>query len=68
MEILSKSESLTNLSDSKQYNCLRCAYFATHFTLLSSKISSVFFYEPKIANIFEQMNTIKKQLPSRLEL
>ena len=44
MEISFKSESSTSLSDSKQYNCLRCAHFATHFTFLSSKISSVFLW------------------------
>ena len=38
MEISFKSESLTNLSDSKWYNCLRCAHFATCLTP-SSKIS-----------------------------
>ena len=41
MEILFKSESLTSLSDSKWYNCLRCAYLATRITSLS-KICSVF--------------------------
>ena len=42
MKISFKSKSLTNLSDSKLYNCLRFVPFAICFTPLSSKISSVF--------------------------
>ena len=43
MNISFKSVCLNSLLDSKRYNCLRCVYFATHFTLLSSKISSPVF-------------------------
>ena len=43
MEISFKSESLINISDSKRYNSLRCANFATHLTPSSSKISSPVF-------------------------
>ena len=40
-----------------------CAYFGTRFSLLSSKIiSSAFFRVPQIANIFQQINIIKKQV------
>ena len=41
-EISFKSESLTSLSDSKRYNCLRCAHFATRLIPSLSKISSGF--------------------------
>ena len=62
LEFSFKSESLTNLSDSKRYNCLRCVHIAICFTP-SSKISSPFlFRQPQIANIFQQMNMIKKQM------
>ena len=43
MEISFKSESLTSLSNSKRYNCLRCTHFATRLTPSSSKISSPVF-------------------------
>ena len=43
MKISFKSESLISLSDSKRYNCLRCAHFATCLTPSSSKISSSVF-------------------------
>ena len=53
MEISFKSISLMSLSDSKWYNCLRYAYFATCFTLLLLKISStVFSLSQKLENIF----------------
>ena len=62
MEISSKSESLTHLSDSKGHNCLRCVHFATRLTSSSSRISCpVFFCQPQIGNIFQQMNIIKSK-------
>ena len=48
MEISFKSESLTILSDSKRYNCLRRVHFATHLTPLLSKISAIFSVSHKL--------------------
>ena len=44
-------------------NNVTVAHFVTRLTPTSSKISSpVFFCQPQIANIFQKMNIIKKQM------
>ena len=53
MEISFKCKSLTSLSDSKRYSCLRCAYFASVFTPLLSKISSIFSVNHKLRVFFQ---------------